>query len=429
MTSIVGAVTVLRTPRPARLQIGAISGGAWISCPCRSVLVTCAAGVLTACSTLAHRSSGQPHAEQVVAQWTVDSASAAVAADLEDPAVAGRVRPVGALSLDGGRTAVLDGNAPRLLYFDRDGTLEHSTELQPPGSGPRVRPQKLVRISGDSLGVLAGRKAFVLNHRGVVVRTFDAAELRAPGMPRLRVVLALLTGGRTVLGIVGAQEPPSTGLTRWTDSMRVVVVDSNMTVANELGRWPTVYLEARDGQPRQVWFAPHGVFSSRDSVIYYGFGSDYRIDAYTAAGTRHRSYSRPWTRVQVTLADIDAYIEGWGRNWMKGSAAEVERQNLEMQGDPFFPHVPAFSELVVAADGDLWVRTPSLTDAQTEGELHSVPLVPSHWSIFDPDGQWTGEATLPAFSHPRDVRDGFVLSTEAGTNAGKVLRRRLERVR
>ena len=392
-------------------------------------LIPCATMVLVACSTPIQRTPIQPDAQPEVTQWTIDTTSTMVAANLQGSAIEGRVRPVGALSLNGGRTAVLDGNAPRVLYFGREGALEHTTELQAAGSGPRIRPQKLVRVAGDTIGVLAGRRAYVLGERGAILRSFDAAELRAPGMPRLRVVLALLSSGRTVLGVVEVQQQPSPGLTRWTDSMRVVVVDSTLTVANELGRWPTVYLEARDGQPRQVWFAPHGVFGSRDTVIYYGFGSDYRIDAYAAAGRLLVSFTRPWTRVQVTPADIDAYIEGWGRNWLKGSAAEVERQKREMHGDPFFPYVPAFSELIVAANGELWVRTPNLTDAQSEGELHSVPLVPSHWSIFDPEGRWTGEATLPAFSHPRDVRDGFVLTSEAGPYAGRVLRRRLERVR
>lgn len=392
-------------------------------------LATFAAVLLAACSTFARPDPQLPTANPPIARWTIDTASVEVAADLHAPAVTGRVRPVGALSLGGGRTAVLDGNAPRVLYFGHDGAVERTTELQPPGPEQGVRPHQFVRIAGDTIGVLAGGRAFVLDERGGLVRNFDAAELRAPGVPRFRMVLALLTGGRTVLGIVGRQEQPSPGLTRWVDSMTVVVVDSSMTIAKELGRWPAVYLEARNGQPRQVWFAPHAVVASRDSVIYYGFGSDYRIDAYTAAGRLHRSFSRPWTRVQVTPADIDAYIEGWSKNWMKGTAAEVERQKRDMHGDPFFRYVPAFSELFVASDGELWVRTPSLTDAQSAGELYSVPLVPSHWSIFDEEGRWTGEASFPAFSHPRDVRDGFVLTVEAGPNAGKVLRRRLKRVR
>jgi hypothetical protein len=286
----------------------------------------------------------------------------------------------------------------------------------------------LLRVAGDTIGAIALGRAFVLDGRGTIVRTVNAADLRVPGPRGIRVVLAPLTEGRTVVGLVGSQQPPSPGVARWVDSMTVVVADSGMAIVGELGRRPHVHLALEDGMPRQVWFAPHAVVASRDSVIYFGFGSDYRIDAYTGSGRRHRSFTRPWSRVSVTPAEVDAYIEGWSKNWMTGTAAEVERGKRDMRADPFFPYVPAFSELLVSSGGELWVRTPSLTDAQSAGELYHVPLVPSHWSIFDRDGRWIGEATLPAFSHPRDVRDGSVLTVEAGPNAGKVLRRRLQRV-
>ena len=366
--------------------------------------------------------------ERPIAEWTVDTAHSEVAANLRASAATARVRPVGALSLGGGRTAVLDGNAAKVLYFSRHGALERTVELQPAGTELRLRADKLVRLAGDTIGAIASGRAFVLDERGEIMRAFNAAELRAPGAPRFRMVLAPLAGGKTVLAFVDRQEPPAADATRWVDSIRVVVVDGDMNILNELGLWPNVFIEARSGRPHQVWFAPHLVVASRDSVIYHGFGSDYRIDATTSTGRIHRSFVRPWNRVPVTPADIDAYVEGWSRNWMKGTAAEVERGKRDMRTNPFFPYVPSFSEFLVTSEGELWVRSPNLTDAQSAGELYSIPLVPSHWSIFSQDGRWIGQATLPALSHPRDVREGFVLTVEGGANAGKVVRRRLQRV-
>jgi hypothetical protein len=364
--------------------------------------------------------------------WFVDTASTKLAADLRAAAAssgATRIRPVGAVSLDGLRTAVLDGDTPRVLYFDSQGTLERTVDLPPARTGPRARPHQLMRISGDTIAALAFGQAYVLDPLGNVVRTFNAAELRTPVAQRLRWVLASLTGGRTVLALAGPQQQPSPDTPRWVDSIAVVIVDSGMTIVKELGRWPAMYLEARNGRPRQVWFAPGGAVTARDSLFYYGFGSDYRIDAYTSTGRLQRSFVRPWTRVPVTPADIDDYIEGWGKNWIKGTPVEVEREKRDMKADPFFSYVPAFSELLVATSGELWVRSPSLKDAQSAGELYDMPLAPSHWSVFDRDGRRIGEATLPAHSHPRDVRDGHVLTVEDGPNAGKVVRRKLERVR
>ena len=390
--------------------------------------VTGAVVLLAACSGPARLDELPQPAEHTVTEWTVDTTRSEVAADLRASAATARVRPVGALSLRGGRTAVLDGNAPRVLYFSRHGALERTVELQPAGAEPRLRADKLVRIAGDTIGAIARGRAFVLDERGEIVHTFDAADLQASGAPRFRMVLAPLAGRKTVLAFVDRQEPPSPDVTRWVDSTRVVVVDSGMTIVQELGLWPAVFLETRNGRPRQVWFAPHLVVASRDSVIYHGFGSDYRIDATTSTGRIHRSFVRPWSQVAVMPAAIDAYIEGWSRNWMKGTAAEVEQGKRDMRTNPFFPYVPSFSEFLVTSEGELWVRSPNLTDAQSEGELYSRPLVPSRWSIFSKDGRWIGQATLPALSHPRDVREGFVLSVEGGANAGKVLRRRLQRV-
>jgi len=204
--------------------------------------------------------------------------------------------------------------------------------------------------------------------------------------------------------------------------MAVDIVDTDLSHVQPLGTLPAISLALKNGTQHQVWFGANAVFAAHAANIYYGFGSEYQIKVYSSAGELLQTISRQWDKTAVTPSDIDAYIEGWGKNWIRATGATADSAKQEMHSDPFYPYVPAFSQFIVSERGELWVRSPNLIDAQAAGELYQVPLVPSTWSVFDRAGRWIATATLPAESLAQDVTDDFVLAIGYRSKRGRVLR-------
>ena len=339
-----------------------------------------------------------------------------VLVDLTGTDSATRVFIVGALRLPNGRIAAADAVSQRLTYYDSGGNPITTIQLDTLGQA-----RQLIRVSADTVALIEGSKAFVFSGDGQLLRRFDAAGVVGNLPQRIRFVLGALGGGRTVIAQLGQHWPPAAGQSRWIDSLTIAVVGPDMRITRVLGPWPAVVLALKDSQPHQVWFAPAAVFASSDSSFYFGFGDAYEIEAFSATGETTRVISRPWQRIAVTDADIVAYIDGWATRWITSTGAVAEAEKRDMRSDPFFEYIPAFSQFLARASGELWVRTPHLVDAQLDGELNRPPLVPSEWSVFDQMGHWRATLMLPARFFPTDAGADYVLGIEYGSGRSRKL--------
>ena len=109
-----------------------------------------------------------------------------------------------------------------------------------------------------------------------------------------------------------------------------------------------------------------------------GYGGEYSIRVYSAAGKLIRVVRRQWTAVPVSQRDIDAYVTEWAKRWIRATGPEAERQRQDLRNDPYATEVPAFlSQLIADGAGRLWVREAHLADAPRAGNLSTSPLVPS----------------------------------------------------
>jgi len=349
-----------------------------------------------------------------------------VLVDLTASDSATRVLIVGALRLPNGRVAAADAESQRLIYYDAGGNPVTTLHLDTLG----VRAQQLIRVSADTVAVTGittatarrrGGAAVVFTGNGQLVRRFSAADVLGDLPQGIPIILGVLGGGRTFIGLLGQHSGPAPGQSRWVDSITIAAVGPDMRITRVLDPLPGLVLAVQDSHPRQVWFAPHAVVVSTNSTLYYGFGGEYAIAALSATGEMTRVITRSWQRIAVTGADILAYIDGWGSRWITSTGAEAEAQKREMRSDPFFEYVPAFSQFLARASGELWVRTPNLVDAQWSGELYTVPLAPSNWSVFDHTGRWRGTLILPARFLPTDAGSHYVLGIEYGSGRSRKL--------
>ena len=315
----------------------------------------------------------------------------------------------GGIRLRDGRTVVALSDSGRVLYYDRRGKLARTVDVKAMTGDPRVSIRQVQRVQGDTIAVFTtGSRALVLDGGGALLHAFN--PYRGPDARRRIVVpMGMLRGNLALVAVIGDQSPR--GRSRWIDTVTLMVVDGDMKPTYE-ARVPGMLLGAQDSSFTQVWFAPHAVIATADTMFYYGFGDRYAIEAFSSTGQRLRTISRPWQKVAVTSADIDTYIEGWAKNWIKETGREGELARQRMRSDPFFEYVPAFSQFLVSTTGELWVRSPNLIDAQGNGELYTLPLRPSQWSVFDRDGRWHRSVTLPERFMPTDAGADYVVGRE-----------------
>lgn len=66
--------------------------------------------------------------------------------------------------------------------------------------------------------------------------------------------------------------------------------------------------------------------------------------------------------------------------------------------------LPPYKGLLVDAEMNLWVR-----------EFSTAENGPSDWSVFDPEGKWLGQVTLPAGLNPLEIGPDYVLGKSRGS--------------
>jgi hypothetical protein len=343
-----------------------------------------------------------------------------VLVDLNAGDTSKQVYITGAVRLQRGRMAVADGVSDRLTYYRPDGSVD--TTIQLGLESPfRARARQLMRVNGDTVALVTGAsRAMLFDAEARLLSQFNGEGIVGRVPDGLRILLGF-AAGRTFIGSFMQRNAPETGQSRWVDSMAIAILGPDMRPMRILGPYPAVIGAVKDNQRQQVWFAPHGVFALSDSIFFYGYGDRYRIEKFSMNGDPAGEIKRPWQPVAATDADILAYIDGWGSRWITSTGAAAEAEKRQMRSDPFFEYVPAFSQFLAKPSGELWVRTPNLVDAQGNGELNTVPLAPSVWSVFDPNGRWRGVVTIPARTFPMELGSDYLLGVEYGMGKSRKL--------
>lgn len=322
-------------------------------------------------------------------------------------------RIAGAARMEDGRIVVGDGGSNSLRFFDATGRFISSVGREGGGPGEFRALQTFAVVPGDTIvaGPLVGELSYFdaggqfISRHGTMTSPADMARMGIP------VVLTSLDGsGRRVVGTLRPPSPRSDG-SRWVDSFPVAIVEGRNLEVKRLGMLPSMEMAVDGGNSRPVWFGANATFTSNGSVFYIGFGADYSIRVYTAQGELTHTIRRAWTPVRVTEADIDRYVEEWGKRWITTTGAEADAERKDLGDDPYARTVPAFSQFIADRAGRLWVREAHLADAPGSGALNTMPLVPSTWSLFDPAGRWLGDVTMPVRFQPSDIGADYVLGT------------------
>jgi hypothetical protein len=335
--------------------------------------------------------------------------------DLRATLPTGALNIVGAVKSTNG-IVVAEGIGQRLAFYSTDlqlarvATLKSATRRTPRISG-------LQRVSGDTLAVVGDREGWIINGSDTLIANFSFAEPNQRS-GRINTLLAVLRDGSSLWSVLDLSRQLRPSARRFTDSIDLIRQSSTREL-KRISRLPALMLGTDSaGNPTQMWFYPHLVWAATQDRFYYGFGSDYLITLLDPVTGEQKSWRRTWTPRKVTQANIDEFIDGWSSNWNKGPDSLAVK--AAMHNSPFAEFVPAFSQFLVSSAHELWVRTPDLIDAQGAGELNQVPLRSSTWSVFDKDGQWLANVSLPGGFQPTDVGSDYVLGVQFDVNNGKL---------
>jgi hypothetical protein len=320
-------------------------------------------------------------------------------------------RVSGSLRLADGTIVVADGGSLELRFFDSTGSFLKSAGRRGEGPGEFRRLEGIARLAGDTISVIGPPGISLFAPSGTFVRSLPNPPRIPPPWGR---VLALFPGGSRIV-IAGSRPMPRARGERWVDSMAVLLVDANNATLRDLGKLAAFQLAMTD-VPSQPWFGPVASWAADSRTLYYGFPSDYSIRAYSADGRLTRIVRRRWTARRVTDADKDEHTVEWGKRWIQSTGAEAAKEHSDHRNEPYSSSVPAFSQLIVDGASRLWVRDAHLADAAWAGQLNTLPVIASTWSVFDASGRWLCDVTMPARFLPSDIGRDYVLGLARGTD-------------
>ena len=314
-----------------------------------------------------------------------------------------------------GRMVVLDGEATHLKVLRPDGTLLDTLGREGQAPGEFQFPATIEVARGDSVYVFDAEPdrltVFTPPPAPALARSMTITREQGPrgtdawgSLQTVRVVGdTLATQFRPYYAREEGYRQPAPATWRLMSETGVL----SDTLLQERRKHISISFE---GQGVGIESLPFDrstqVAVGPDDRFYHGWTDSLQIQATALDGTTEVIAHVPTAPVSVTDADRDSAL------------SPIERTDIRQQFTDAFPQTkPAFTDLVVANDGRLWVRRPA-EDATSD----TVP-----WWILDPETQTIHQVRLPRDVALAVVQDGKAYgktTTEMGAPA--VVRYRME---
>lgn len=298
-----------------------------------------------------------------------------------------------------GQMIVLDGEATHLKILEPDGTLLDTLGRQGGGPGEFRRPRMVDVARGDSVYV------FDIQLDRLTVFTPPPSS----GLART-VAITSDVGNLTQVqvledGLAGRFSPGYTrkeGLRRPAPATWHVICETGVPGDPLLSVRRKKVATSFEGPGAVIAYLPFGrvtkVVAGPDSRLYHGSTDSLHVKATSLDGTTEVIATVPADPVAVREAERDSAMDGIEGEIRRQIAAAVPERK------------PAFTDLVVADDGTLWVQRPA--------DGPNAETVP--WWVVDPETKTIREVHLPPEVDLEAVQDGKAYgttTTEAGAPA------------
>jgi hypothetical protein len=351
------------------------------------------------------------------AVWTIRE-ELRIGAFSGDPAYQfGRVGSI-AVGSDG-QLVVVDRQAPSIRVFDAEGTFQH--EIGQLGSGPGelqpgvadawvgpgdtllvadVRNRRIHRFAPDG-SFIDDAPIDVARHRPLRFR-WNAAT--ATAVVQLRPNGPAAASGEGDPGAaagVGAEVEPR-------DELRVVRPDGSF--GDVLMRLPSGGMfSAGEGI---TYFTPEPVWAVTDSLtVLSGVNDRYRIDAWARDGSLRRVLTMPYAPREITERDIGAFFAYLDAQWL-ALGVPPSRLPENRSRVAFAETFPAYYQFFPGPQGTLWVQPVRAPGEMTDEEIEHYDFVEdfgaSEWEVFDGEGRFLGQVSMPPRFQPRLFVDDLI---------------------
>lgn len=311
-----------------------------------------------------------------------------------------------------GSIVVADEGAVELRHFSATG--QFLGLLMKKGNGPReIDHLHTFFPLGDTVVVARGRI-------GVhVIGLGDATERRLvlpePNGWVRGITLGALNSENVLITLRRPHGQSAGNYAARFDSMSVgsfSLRDSSISVLATLPGEARYALPESQRAIHEYGFTARPLVASAPGRVCVGFSARYAIRCLDARGREVFRIERNVRARSVTHDARQAFRSSLLRTGFNGSQRATGsllayRQRVASAAK-FASTFPAFSQLMIARTGELWVRHYELEDGLSTRSMRSNNS-PSRWSIYDSTGRWIADCTLPRRFAPAEVARDYVL--------------------
>ncbi|MES2306484.1 MAG: hypothetical protein V4558_13330 [Gemmatimonadota bacterium] len=297
-----------------------------------------------------------------------------------------------------------DLSSRQIYFYGGEGRLIRVVGGEGTGPGEFRAINFVGTLPGDSIIVSdpALHRLTVLDAGGTVRRTALLPEA-GPGAP-FAVNGTFRDGVLLATTFFPAGWQPRPGPHR--DTMPMVTLRADGTLRSTVGAFPgpdgVVFVDP--GEVVRTARTPYGRVTRQsiwDTLLAVGVGDRYEISFYARDGRVVRQLRWKHQPVPVSGDDYRTYVRERDEAFPLEPAGRTEfyRELREMR----FPKVqPPYDLILTRGNGELWVR------AYVGPYLRKKP---SLWSVFDRNGVWRCDLTIPVGVEPKYISDDAVLGT------------------
>lgn len=346
--------------------------------------------VLWFLSSLNQPDSGNPGATQSVPSgWGLTDDPILEIGPPENEGRGGWGKLVGVSGLSSGNIVVADEINRELSLYGPDGSPITHTGGSGEGPGEFRILMAPMLCGGDSVFVwdpALGRVA-IYDENLRYVRQFRASELRSTVSDASGWQPRKMTCNRSGVYAITArtveQLPKTEGAARVAMRVEMVTRDLVGTVVGPVSG-DELYLAGRSLAPRPLGKRTSVALS--EDRLFVGTADSFAVDVYSLRGEPLNSIVDDFPPIEVSRAHLNAYLSNQPEEHRSFYA------NLEYPGT-----LPAYSDLKVDPDGNLWIE---VYRAPTEKDERS------RWQVYDPQGRSVASLEMP---------EGFIMF-EPGTD-------------